>query len=163
MESILTFAYTGAITITEENAQTLMVDADYLGLADVTEQCIKFFHTCLRPSNVSQIYSLAEARGVESLMEKCKNFMETRFDDVSNTDEYLNFDIVLLKDILSGHDVHVDLELIFDAVIRWLTYNLDQRQIYTTELLSYARLSNLQAQTVIDYFAKLPALVESNR
>ncbi|OXU29185.1 hypothetical protein TSAR_011282 [Trichomalopsis sarcophagae] len=162
MESILTFAYTGAITITEENAQTLLVDADHLGLTDITEQCIKFFYTCLRPSNVSQIYSLAEARGIEPLMKKCKKFMVAHFEDVCKTDEYLNFDILLLKDIFSNHEIHADLEQLFDAAIRWITYNIHQRRFYTTELLSYARLSNLQSQVVIEYFSKIPSLVEEN-
>ncbi|XP_016840625.1 kelch-like protein 17 [Nasonia vitripennis] len=150
VELFIKYAYTGQITLTEENAQCVMIDSDYLGLSEVKNKCAKFLEYCLDLQNVFEIYNLAELLDCTELQEKATKFIVQHFHEVSKTEQYSNVTSTFLINILSNEDMYFySQEKVFEAVLRWIKYDVDNRKINLQDLIALIRFSSLSDEYVV--------------
>lgn len=150
VELFIKYAYTGQITLREENAQRVMIDSDYLGLVEVKNECSKFLEYCLDSQNAFDIYNLAELLDCTELQEKSKKFIVQHFDEVSKTEQYSNVTLTFLMNILSSEDMYFySQEKVFEAVLRWIKYDVDERKINLQDLIALIRFSSLRDEYVV--------------
>lgn len=155
MEALIDFAYTGVIIISEENVQALAKDADYLGLDDVKEECVNFLSSCIECDNFFEINRLAETLNSTSLAKICDKFMRDNFDDILQTNECLNLHFTHLRDLLSGNNLKLlSQEKVFNAVMRWMMHDINERKNLLGDLLSLVKLADLSADYIITYLRK---------
>lgn len=155
MEALISFTYTGQITLAEANVQSLAKDADYMGVVDIKDKCIEFLASRIYPSNVFQIHELAVSLSCASLKERCYQFMRNCFKNISHTEEYLNLDFIFLKDIMSNNKLRDhSQEKAYNAVMKWIIHDLCQRRAHLEDLLKLIRLSDLTADHLVKLFFK---------
>lgn len=153
MAAFIDFAYTGQITLTEDNVQSLIRDADYLGLNDVKDECANFLETCIHFWNVIEIHYLAELLNCTSLQKKCIEFLNNYFLEVSLTDGYLELGFNLLSHTLSSNRARIDSNKnLFDAIMRWIAHDITERKIHLQDLLKSVDFSNLSNDYLTNYF-----------
>lgn len=153
METFIQFAYTGKITLTEINVHTLITDADYFDVIDIKDKCVEFLESSIHSWDVFKIYSLAEKLNCVSLKGKCDEFIGSYFQEVSESDDYCKLSFDSLKTILSRDNVRVDSqEKVFTAVIKWITYDLEDRKNYLPDLLQFVRFADFTADYLTNFF-----------
>ena len=82
------------------NLVNMIKDADFLGLDDVKDQGIQFLLSNLDFHNALAAYHLSNLYCNILLKDTSQEFILQNFDIISETDEFINLDVVLIKDIL---------------------------------------------------------------
>lgn len=161
---VLQFAYTGSITITTDNVQSLLCGASMLQLESVCEACAEFLDSLLSPSNCLGIKNLAHTFGCPDLQQAADQYLCKYFADVSKTDEFLLMDKASLIDLLGREELQVrSEEQVFEAAVQWVRAAVTERASYMHEVLSQVRLPLLPPHFLKDSVASDPLIHDDLR
>ncbi|XP_071824910.1 kelch-like protein 18 [Apostichopus japonicus] len=151
LEAMVNFAYSGELDVTTDNVQSLLVCSNFLQLAAVKDACCEFLTARLDPNNCLGIYKFAQTLMCSSLCDASAKFLQRQFTDISYTEEFMALTHSEIRDILKRDDISVPgEELVFEALIRWLKYDIEERRLFLPELLSWVRLPLIRPQILRD-------------
>ncbi|XP_011495934.1 PREDICTED: kelch-like protein 18 [Ceratosolen solmsi marchali] len=155
LEAFINYAYTGRIRITNENVQSIMIGASFLGLQYVKTACALFLKSHLNPDNVLGIRNFADILGCTSLFNQCNKYINHYYIDVSQSKEFFNLSLDDLKSFISNDDLNINSEKeVFETIISWLKYDIKGRKDKLSELLALVRLPLLDPEYLVDHVAK---------
>ncbi|XP_077998525.1 kelch-like protein 17 [Glandiceps talaboti] len=156
LELLVKFAYTAEVTVTEKNVQTLLPAASLLQLHTVREACCRFLMDQLDPTNCLGIRRFADTHGCYELQQTSHKFALLNFTEVSQSEEFHQLPKQEVLDLISSDQLNVmSEELVFEAVIRWISHDVTTRGQYTAELTKFVRLPLLSRDFFMNH-------VESN-
>ena len=154
MEALINFAYSGKVSISSSNVQSLMMSASFLQLSAVRNACSEFLMIRLVPHNVLGVMEFADALGCVSLMNACQKFVRQHYMHVSKTEEFLSLSYQQIYDLVSEDEIEVDSEeIIFETVMSWVKEDVNKRKDYLPQLLSRVRMPLLSPQFLSDKVA----------
>ena len=90
-EALINFAYSGKVSISTSNVQSLMMTASFLQLSRVRDACAEFLMARLSPNNVLGIKSFADSLGCSILVAACHKFVKKFFAKVRH--KFLDIDV----------------------------------------------------------------------
>lgn len=93
LQILVAYVYSGQISISEDNVQTLLPAANLLQLTDVKEACSDFLKSQLHPSNCLGIRAFADLHGCLDLLNAAETFIEFNFADVVEGEEFLSLNV----------------------------------------------------------------------
>ncbi|VDM96613.1 unnamed protein product [Thelazia callipaeda] len=161
LEQLIAFSYTGSVRITAANVRSMMYGANFLQLNQIVDECCKYLKCRLQAQNVLGIRSFAMTLGCVSLVLSTDHFLHKHFLSVSLGDEYLALPVDDVVTILTRDELFVESEeQIFDAVMRWIQYDIERKQ-YLPRVLSCVRMPLLKPQFIVDHVASHPFIRES--
>lgn len=141
METFLNYVYTGRAKITTENVQFLFETANLFQIATLRDACAKFLEDQLDPCNCIGIQRFADTHSLKQLASRCKSYALANFSEVSHHEEFLDLRVEELKDYIGKEDLSVSKEeIVFEAVMKWVYHNVDQRRSMLKSLLQHVRL-----------------------
>lgn len=141
LKRLIDYAYTGEITITEENVQVLLPASSLLQIQSVREACCKFLLRQLHPSNCLGIRSFADAHSCKELHSRSHRFALQNFQQVVGTEEFLLLGFNEVQDLISNTQLNISSEeKVFTAVLNWVKNDLNERQKFVSELMTHVRL-----------------------
>lgn len=121
LSSLMDFMYTAQITVTEENAQDLLIGANLLLLYEVKEAAGEVLSKSIDDYNVLLIRSLGSLFSCREVESRAHNFMLERFEHVCKTDEFLKLAVHEVEQFLGMDDIIVKSEeSIFQCILRWI-------------------------------------------
>ncbi|OXU20525.1 hypothetical protein TSAR_016816 [Trichomalopsis sarcophagae] len=136
LETLLLFAYTGQVELSERNADSLMLDADFLGLRDVADECARFLESRISVEN--------------ALQEKSSKYLLRRFPSFEKTEQFLQISLEDLAEIMSSDGLQLaSEEHVYAAMMRWLKHDLAARGEHLPRLLGCVRLPYLSAEYLV--------------
>ncbi|XP_059206236.1 kelch-like protein 10 isoform X2 [Centropristis striata] len=148
MQLIIDFAYTGSVSVTEDNVQELLLAADYLNIMDIVQTCCDFLGEQLCPENCIGILHLTNFCFSSELQRKAYRYIIDHFEEVAFSEEFLQLSLQEVTDIIGRDDLKVRQEnTVFEAILRWITHLPEERKKHMAVLLSKVRL----ALTSLDY------------
>ncbi|XP_015600929.1 kelch-like protein 18 [Cephus cinctus] len=154
-EALINFAYSGRITLTNNNVQSIMVGAAFFQLLKVKDACADFLKRRFHPQNALGIRRFADTLSCAPLMVDADKYIQQYFHEVALADEFFSLTYLELKELVSRDELHVvSEEKVFEAVMRWIKYDSESRVIYLPELLSLVRLPLLTPHYLADHIAK---------
>lgn len=167
VEDIVSFAYTGQISIREDNVQPLLKAASILQLSEVVSACCAFLNGQLHSSNCLGIATFAQAHGCTALGERAMEYVEDHFKEVVEGEEFVQASVDHILTLLTSDQLHVPSEeFVFEAMYKWLQYDLHNRHSHAASLLKCIRLPLLQPFYLADVvyskevFQQYPACME---
>ncbi|XP_074543289.1 kelch-like protein 10 [Halichoeres trimaculatus] len=141
MKLMIEFAYTGSVSVNEDNVQELMLAADQFNITDIVKACCDFLGEQLCPENCIGIWRFSNITLTYGLQSKAFNFITNHFQKVVSTEEFLQLSLEELLDILEKDELNVsDERFLFRAVTTWIHHNPEEREKHITMLLSKIRL-----------------------
>lgn len=141
LKRLIDYAYTGEITITEENVQVLLPASSLLQIQSVREACCKFLLRQLHPSNCLGIRSFADAHSCKELHSRSHRFALQNFQSVVGTEEFLLLGFNEVQDLISNSQLNIcSEEKVFSAVLNWVKHDLTERKKFVSELMTHVRL-----------------------
>ncbi|KAM9306593.1 kelch-like protein 10 [Pholidichthys leucotaenia] len=141
MELIFEYAYTGLVNVTVENVQELLLAADHLEVMDIVQICWNFIENELAPKNCISIWQFTNVIFCPEMRCKAFRYITDHFVDVVSSEEFLQFSVEELEDILSRDELCVNQEnSVYEAVIKWLLHMPEKREKHAVRLLSKVRL-----------------------
>ncbi|XP_075960673.1 kelch-like protein 10 [Anarhichas minor] len=162
MQLIIEFAYTGLVSVTEENVQELLLAADQLNVMGVVQTCCDFLGEQLCPENCIGIFQVTDTCLSPELRLKAYHFIVDHFEEVVLSEEFPQLSVQQLADILGRDDLNVSEEsAVFEAILRWIAHEPEERKAHLAVLLSKVRLV-LMCRIYVRFHVMYNELVENN-
>lgn len=138
MKLIIEFAYTGFVSVTEENMQQLFIAADQFNVNGIIQACSDLLEEQLAPHNCIGIWWFTDVYYNPELKHKASLFTLNHFEEVAATsEEFLQLSAQELAKIIENDQLNVNQEkTVFEAILRWIAYSPDERGGYIALLLS---------------------------
>ncbi|KAM4559235.1 kelch-like protein 23 [Odontesthes bonariensis] len=134
--ALVDYVYTAQVRITESNVQSLLETADLLQFITVKQACEGFLIRLLDVDNCLGMHTFAELHLCPRLEREARRVMLSRFTELIEQDEFLDVNHEKVRSVLEAqsHTVQRD-EVLIDAVVRWVTHDLDNRVHHVSDLL----------------------------
>lgn len=162
LKSLVEYAYTATIDISEDNVQSILSAASVLQFQEVKQACSEFLRRQLDTDNCLGIKVFAEAHGCNDLQKAATVYSSHYFSQVRRRDEFLKLSIDEIKLFLSNEQLNVKSEYeVYEAAMAWLNHEADRRAEYLYEVLRLVRLPQLSTEQLLEEVGHNP-LVLSN-
>ena len=120
MEGVLDYIYTGYVSVSEDNVYELFAKADYFDLPALKSFLSNFILENLSLSNCVVAYYFASKYQWEQLMKGTRNYIQSNFLSVAETEGFLDLSCEQVKEWISSDEIIVDAEEnVFEVVLRW--------------------------------------------
>ncbi|XP_050831484.1 kelch-like protein 28 isoform X2 [Serinus canaria] len=147
LQAIVEYAYTGTVFISQDTVESLLPAANLLQVKLVVKECCAFLESQLDPGNCIGISRFAETYGCRELYLAANKFICQNFEDVCQTEEFLELTHSELDEIVSNDCLNVlTEETVFYALESWIKYDVQERQKYLAQLLHCVRLPLLSVK-----------------
>ncbi|NXC90880.1 KLH28 protein, partial [Cercotrichas coryphoeus] len=147
LQAIVEYAYTGTVFISQDTVEALLPAANLLQVKLVVKECCAFLESQLDPGNCIGIWRFAETYGCHELYLAASKFICQNFEDVCQTEEFLELTHSELDEIVSNDCLNVVTEeTVFYALEAWVKYDVRERQKYLAQLLHCVRLPLLSVK-----------------
>uniref|UniRef100_A0A8C1AWP9 Kelch-like family member 24b n=1 Tax=Cyprinus carpio carpio TaxID=630221 RepID=A0A8C1AWP9_CYPCA len=141
MDTFLQYVYTGRARITTDNVQFLFETSSLFQIGTLRDACAKFLEDQLDPCNCLGIQRFADAHSLKQLASRCRSYALQSFTDVAQHEEFLDLRKEELEEYIASDELVIGKEeTVFEAVIRWVYYDMDHRRIMLRDLLTHVRL-----------------------
>ena len=141
MEDILEFIYTGRVVINEENANDLVIAADYLLIVCLKTISARFLEQQLTIANCISTFYFAEKYQCEELVTNSRKFVLDNFASVTDMDEFLNLEAEEVERWIAGDEICIGAEEdVFKVIQKWVEQNKGERKARFEELFRHVRL-----------------------
>ncbi|KAE8574724.1 hypothetical protein XENTR_v10003552 [Xenopus tropicalis] len=162
VEAVIQYMYTGQIRVCTGNVHDVLDLSDRFLLLRLKEFCGEFLKKNLSLSNCVAIHSLAHMYSLTQLALKSAEMIRRNFFMVIQDDEFYTLPFHLVRDWLSDPEITVDSEeILFEAVLKWVQRNSEERERYFEELFRLLRLSQMKP-TYLTWHVKPERLVAGN-
>nr|XP_057916322.1 kelch-like protein 40b [Doryrhamphus excisus] len=141
MGLILKYLYTSKINVTEQNVQDIFAVANLYQIPSIFTVCVSFLQKRLSLSNCLAIFRLGLMLDCPRLAVSARNYACERFQLISRDEEFLQLQPSELAAILANDNLNVDAEeAVFEALMNWVTRDLEDREKTLSGLLDCVRL-----------------------
>lgn len=150
LEILLDYAYSGKCLVNERTVENLLKYSDQYEILGVVQLCCKFLLDEMCPANCLGILQFAGQYFCKDLMERGKLYVRHNFVNLLNESvEFLNLSVTEVLEILQDDELNVKSEqVVFEAVKKWISYNVPKRKTHLLDLLKCVRWYNLEMKTI---------------
>lgn len=144
LETVITFCYTGTIELTDENVDGIVAAASLMRLACLEELCEEYLIRTLDRSNCLELLLLATQYRYNGLIERADILVMDSFQHFINDEKFLHVKVDALVMLLKNDLIFVYSEdVIFEAIVRWIDFDEDDRRSSFQTLMSFVRFDQL--------------------
>ncbi|XP_049312333.1 kelch-like protein 17 isoform X16 [Bactrocera dorsalis] len=156
-ERLITFCYTGQALITVTNVGAMLKAAIVLQLDEAVTRCVDFLMAHIDEYTLHDAYMLERETRCQLLKRKFIEYEIKNFMEISQSDEFLNFDVERLQRILESDNLNITREEdAFDAINRWFNYDVPAREEQLPLLIACLRLTQFDADFLLTHIQPLP-------
>ncbi|RXM35570.1 Kelch-like protein 11 [Acipenser ruthenus] len=162
VERVIQFMYTGEIRVSTANVHEVLELADRFLLLQLKEFCGEFLKKKLNLTNCVAVHSLAHMYSLDQLALKAADMIRRNFHKVTQDEEFYTLPYHLVRGWLSDAEITVDSEeVLFEAVVKWVRKNSEEREKYFEELFRLLRLPQIKP-TYLTRVVKSEKMVAEN-
>ena len=100
-------------------------------------------------------YYFAENYQCVELKVKCREVINSNFNVVMATVDFLNLDVKQVLEWVSSDDITVSAEEeVFKGIVKWVTYSKSERESYFPDLLRHVRLISISHDFLLNELVK---------
>ncbi|XP_069111573.1 kelch-like protein 41 isoform X2 [Argopecten irradians] len=157
---ILDYMYSGVITITDDNVQNLYIAANIFQMTPLIDLCTDHMLQEISLCNCLDLYNFSTYHYNNRLKEFCCTFVKENFTDICETDNFSStIDVEFLEFLISRDDIDVELEeTVYEAVISWVEFDIEERKDHLGRLFKHIRLPLLDRHYYLTNVATNPLL-----
>ncbi|KAK3580709.1 hypothetical protein CHS0354_005713 [Potamilus streckersoni] len=151
-KTLLKYIYTGDDLITMENVQNLLRVANMLQVECLQEHCENFLNKILSAENCLSIWKMASAIGCLKLVRKTWNYILENFVIIMEFDEFDSLDVNDIISLIRDNDLNTSSEeVVYDAVIKWIQANPEERKSQIDNLLTHIRFPFISTKYINEH------------
>ncbi|KAH9388904.1 hypothetical protein TYRP_008253 [Tyrophagus putrescentiae] len=163
-ETLLTYIYTGEITVNANNVQDIARISNMFELMELVEHCSTFLEKSISKNNCIGILRFADFYGFPQLYYTTKRYVEYHFAEVSSEEEFLELTPKLLKQFLRSESLSIDHETqVLIGTLDWIMKDQNDRLQYLEEFINLIRMPLISPVQLKKCIAKytLPAIADA--
>ncbi|XP_049304302.1 kelch-like protein 17 [Bactrocera dorsalis] len=156
-ERLIAFCYTGQTLITVSNVGAMVKAAIVLQLDDAITSCVDYLMTHIGEYTLQAVYTLERETQCELLKQKIIEYEIQNFMEISQSNEFLNFDVERMQRLLESDNLNIAREEdAYDAIKRWFNYDVPARQEQLPVLIACLRLIHFDDDFLFTHIEPLP-------
>ncbi|KAM9708745.1 kelch-like ECH-associated protein 1A [Menidia menidia] len=160
---LIDFAYTSHITVGEKCVLHVLLGAMRYQMEDVAKACCDFLTKHLEPANVIGIARFAEEIGCTELHQRCREYINTHFSEVTKVDEFFSLSHCQLLELISQDSIKVLCESeVYKACTDWVRWDMEGRAQYLHALLNAVHIYALPPKFLKNQLLSCPILSKAN-
>ena len=160
LKSLVEYAYTASIEISEENVQSILPAASVLQFEEVKQACSEFLRRQLDADNCLGIKVFAEVHGCCELQSAATVFSSHYFSQVRKREEFLKLTLEEIRSFLSNDQLNVQSEFeVYEAAMEWLEHDEMDRTKHVYEVLKLVRLPLLSPEELLQNVGQNPLVL----
>nr|XP_039274566.1 kelch-like protein 28 [Styela clava] len=142
LQECIEYIYTGELSTTDENAESLMFVAELLQLKDVCGGIVDLLEENLESSAESFFATkrIANLYNYKELMEKCEKFMLDKFEEISVLDEFKGIEEKEFVRLIKSQDNKALESVKLEALVSWIKHEQRNRTKLLKKLNNYIDL-----------------------
>ena len=161
MEKVLEYLYTGYLDVNEQNAYDLMAIADYFLLPSLKALSGNFIQQTLSLSSCVMAYFSAIKYRCEELQNEAREFIQSNFVAVAETEDFLNLSSKEVEEWISSDEIVVKgEEKVFEVVMKWIERS-ERRKQSLPDLFRHIRFIYIKRDFLFNVILSNP-LVKDN-
>ena len=150
LEAILKYIYTAKIDINPVNVEEILSAAKELGIDDLICMAADYLNSLSIGDVLDFMTNMLNKEGSELIVYDLYSYMMSHLDKISRTPEYLKSNISVIKALLGDSHLMVESEIeVFDAAIRWITFDKTNRFKYLSELMRSVRFTQMRPEVLV--------------
>ncbi|XP_066279912.1 kelch-like protein 24 [Branchiostoma lanceolatum] len=146
LQFLVDYAYTSKVTITEDNAVTLLEGANFFRLLPVRDACVTFISNNLSAKNCLQMLHIGNMLSCPGLEKKARLCALKEFATVSKTPEFLSLTKDQLITLISSDYLNATEEVVYTSVMTWINHDTGERNNDMKELIELVRFPFMDKQ-----------------
>lgn len=145
LETMVEFAYTSRIKLTERNIYSIFEAADLLQFTGVKGACFKFFKQQINKSNCIRTWLFAQSHNCTELLDASLKYIECNFLEIVQGREFLDLDQPeIVTAITSREDLAITSEeQVYDAVLGWVKNKAEKRRKHSLKVFKSVRFPSM--------------------
>ncbi|XP_039967837.1 kelch-like protein 1 [Bactrocera tryoni] len=156
-ERLIAFCYTGQTLITVNNVGAMVKAAIVLQLDDAITSSVDYLMSHIDEYTLQGAYTLERETQCEFLKQKIIEFETQNFMKISQSNEFLNFDVEKMQRLLESDNLNIAREKdAYDAIKRWFNFDVPARQEHLPLLIACLRLIQFDADFLLTHIHPLP-------
>mmetsp|Transcript_30951 Transcript_30951/g.72361 ORF Transcript_30951/g.72361 Transcript_30951/m.72361 type:complete len:593 (+) Transcript_30951:121-1899(+) len=160
-EGVLSFLYSGEVTLKDSTAELVLLAADRCEVLPLVQLCCTYLLDRITWRNCLHYWSLAEQVGCDALKGKARHTALKYFEELHASRYLVDLDHQRCAQLIKSKKLRAfDERVVLDALVAWLEADLPARQRYAESLVRLVRLPRLSKQQLDDLIARSPALAE---
>ena len=147
LSTLIDFAYTSCITLTQGNVYNLFEAADTLEFQGVKNACFRFFRSQMNKTNCIRTWLFAESHNCTELLDASLKYIEVNFLNIVRGREFMSVETDTVCRILSLENIAITCEeQVYEAVIGWLNYDIEGRREDAYRVLQTIRFPSMNRE-----------------
>uniref|UniRef100_A0A1B6C072 Kelch-like protein diablo n=1 Tax=Clastoptera arizonana TaxID=38151 RepID=A0A1B6C072_9HEMI len=161
---ILDHAYMKKIKIDRNNVSALLLTADYLGIKDITRQCVKFIEEGMDLRNCFHIMRFARDHSFADLEKEAYNYIIRNFEIIAkDSPELLSTSLEEFQEIISSPDLNVRNEsIVWEVILTWIDQDMLGRREHLPKLMKNIRLGLMEWNYFLDKVKDHPFVISDD-
>ncbi|XP_060604337.1 kelch-like protein 41 isoform X2 [Ruditapes philippinarum] len=140
LNPVVTYIYSGNITLNNENVQDFLMTATMLELTYLIECCANYMMREVCKENCVEMFTFASHFACSKLKQHTKKFILDKFSDIFPDENLFELEIDDFEELIASDDISVEHEeIIFDAIKKWRDRK-DSRFCLFPRLFKHVRL-----------------------
>ncbi|XP_057712925.1 kelch-like protein 10 [Corythoichthys intestinalis] len=150
MQLLIDFAYTGSVSVSEDNVKDLLIAADKFDIPGIIQTCSDFLTKQLRPENCISIWQFSKNCHTPELQLNAYQYILYHFDAVAKCYELGQLSMKDFCDILERDDLFVKENAVYEAILHWTAHAPGERAKNMPMLLAKVRLALTTQEFIIN-------------
>ncbi|XP_077969706.1 kelch-like protein 25 [Styela clava] len=122
------FIYTGDAYVAKEKRETLMGVAHMMQLQRLCDSIAIFLEDDLDPRSFFQTKNIANRYNCKQLEEKCNQFALQRFEEIAESDEFMDLDEKFISFLMESKETKAKIEVKCKMLLAWTKHDIDERK-----------------------------------
>lgn len=149
LQALISFCYTGKININKRNVDELLAAATSMEFMQIEKLCEKFYLRSLWHKTALGLWLLAEQYNLVELKAAAEAIIMKHFQILAHGKEFRELKVDTLKWLLQNDRIYVySEEEVFNAVVRWIEFDEEQRNSCFVELVSLVRVQFINKMVI---------------
>ncbi len=159
LQAVVNFAYTGTLSLNLDNLEDVLSAGTHLQMSEAVELCCQFMQMAITIDNCVDILNLTELYSLPNSRLSARKFILKHFETFSESEQYDKLNHDQLASMLGENSLKVLSEFkLFQLVLRWITNNRPEREVYTGQLMSQLRLPLLSGEELVDQVSRVDVM-----
>uniref|UniRef100_A0AC34FA17 BTB domain-containing protein n=1 Tax=Panagrolaimus sp. ES5 TaxID=591445 RepID=A0AC34FA17_9BILA len=167
-KEFLTFLYAGECSLTPDNIFAMVDMAEFYGVTVFKNVCDEYLTKLeINVNNVYQMIEIANKYSMIQFKKSIYNFISDSLFGFFQSEQFLNLETSVLKDIIkSNHGtIRQDelFEAVFEVIFKWLEYQMNDKQklidsMKLTDYLTFIKPEKIDSNLLIKFIERNPFL-----
>ncbi|KAL9894345.1 kelch-like protein 17 [Glossina fuscipes fuscipes] len=159
LKELTCYMRSGMIRISKDNVQSLLAMSERFQMDWIKDKCCRFLKQHFNHTNCFSIRRLAETHSCKELYNYSYNYILRRFEKLTSSQDFLLLSLDEIEKLIQDEDLCVKSEKsVLQAVMNWIKYSPEKRNIHLGRLMNCVRLDSIDMQFIIDYVINEPLI-----